>query len=348
MSGKKWVKIWFSIVIIITPLIVVLNFWIDPLWFFTHSHKLNTLQIDFDERLQKSIKLKYNQDLNDIDTLLMGSSRTTYYDQSKFGNLKIFNFAFSGAHPIEYKYYINYAKSLKGDEFANIILGLDFYGCGKSRDKNITPDYLSDLKRDQLYILSHYTSLDATQYSLTNIFRSLANRAGGRSYNRNNVVIADKQDPKKVEKRAASRSKTYWKNLEYDENYSKILKELKIQNSRSNFIVYTTPLSQPFLKVLYHDKKFKKYYFRWIKDMVAVFGKIYFFTLPSKLSENYAIYSKDGDHFYPDAVQNISNIITRRQDIKGFGVVITADNIDRILVDMENQIKNYDLNRTSQ
>lgn len=348
MNGKKWVKIWFFIVITIIPFIVVLNFFIDPLWFFTHSHRLNTLQVDFDERLQKSIKLKYNQDLNNINTLLMGSSRTTYYDQNKFGNLRVFNFAFSSAYPAEYKDYINYAKSLKGDEFANIILGLDFYGCGKSRDKNITPDYLSDLKRDQLYILSHYTSLDATQYSLTNIFRSLANRAGGRSYNRSNVVIADKQDPNKVEKRAASRSKTYWKNLEYDENYSKILKELKIQNPKSNFIVYTTPLSQPFLKVLYNDKKLKEYYVRWIKDMVAVFGKIYFFTLPSKLSENYAIYSKDGDHYYPDAVQNISNIIAGRQDIKGFGVVITSDNIDQFLISLEDQIKNYDSNHISQ
>jgi hypothetical protein len=346
MNGKKWVKIWFFIVITIIPFIVILNFFIDPLWFFKHSHRLNTLQIDFDERLQKTIKLKYNQDLKDINTLLMGSSRTTYYDQNKFGNLRVFNFAFSSAYPAEYKYYINYAKLLKGDEFANIILGLDFYGCGKSREKNEKPDYLSDLKRDQLYILSHYTSLDATQYSLTNIFRSLANRAGGRSYNRNNVVITDKQNAKKVEKRAASRSKTYWKNLEYDENYSKILKELKTQNPKSIFIIYTTPLSKPFLQVLYGNKKLKEYYFRWIKDMVAVFDKVYFFTLPSTLSENYAIYSKDGDHYYPDAVENISIIISGQKDIKGYGIIITKDNVDRVLIDLEKQIGNYDLNQT--
>jgi hypothetical protein len=346
MNGKKWVSFWFAIVATIIPFVVGLNFLIDPLWFFAHSHKLNTLQIDFDERLQKSIKFKYNQDLNTIDTLLMGSSRSTYYDQNKFGNLKVFNFAFSGAYPYEYKYYINYAKLLKGNEFTNIILGLDFYGCGKTKEKKDKPDYLSDLTKKPSYILSNYTSLDATQYSLTNIFRSIINRAGGRSYNRSNVVIADKQDAQKVEKRAKNRSREYWKNLEYDENYSNILRELKKQNKKSNFIIYTTPLSKPFLQVLYGNQKLKGYYFKWIKDMVLIFGKVYFFTLPNELSENYMIYSKDGDHFYPNATQNISKIISGQKDIKGFGIIITRDNVDDVLMDLDKQIENYDLNQT--
>lgn len=347
MNEKKWLKIWFSIVVIIIPAVVGLNFLIDPLWFYMHSHKLNALQVDFDERLQKSIKLKYNEDFNNIDTLLLGSSRSTYYDQNKFGNLKVFNFAFSSAEPYEYKYFINYGKSLKGKEFNNIILGLDFYGCGIAKNKNDKLGYLSDLDKRRSYILSHYVSLDAMQYSLTNIFRSITNHAGGRSYNRNNVVIADRQDAKKVEKRAKSRSKTYWQSMIYDENYSDILQDLKGQNKKTNFIVFTTPLSRPFLCVLYSDKKLREYYFKWIKDMVLVFDKIYFFTLPGELSENYTFYSKDGDHFYPEAVENISKIISSQKDIKGFGIIITKYNIDKVLIDLEKQIKNYDLNKTN-
>ena len=135
MNAKKWLKIWFGIIATAIPLIVGLNFFIDPMWFFPYSNKFNSLQVDFDERLQKSIKLKYNEDLENIDTLLLGSSRSTYYNQNKFGNLKVFNFAFSGAYPYEYKYFINYAKALKGDKFKNIILGLDFYGCGYKKKK---------------------------------------------------------------------------------------------------------------------------------------------------------------------------------------------------------------------
>lgn len=348
MSVKKWIKIWFYINTIAIVGIVSLNFFIDPLWFFSYSHRLNSLQVDFDERLQKSIKLKYNENLDNIDTLLIGSSRSTYYDQSKFGDMKVFNFAFSGAYPIEYKYFINYSKTLKGEEFKNIILGLDFYGCGYKNDKkekqNLT--YLSDLDRNQAYILSSYISLDALQYSLTNIARSITNHAGGRSYNRKNIVLADKQNTKKVEERAKTRSKTYWKNMKYNENYVNILQELKKQNTKTNFIIYTTPLSKPFLKVLYSDKKLKKFYFRWIKDMVFVFDKVYFFTLPNKLSENYTIYSKDGDHFYPEATENISKIISGQKDIKGFGIIITKDNIDKVLIDLKKQIESYGLNRT--
>lgn len=57
-------------------------------------------------------------------------------------------------------------------------------------------------------------------------------------------------------------------------------------------------------------------------------------------------YSKDGDHFYPEAVENISKIISGQKDIKGFGIIITRDNVDKVLIDLEQQIKNYDLNRT--
>ncbi len=346
MSRKKWIKIWLYVNTLAIVGIVSLNFLIDPLWFFSHSHKLNSLQVDFDERLQKSIKLKYNENLENIDTLLMGSSRSTYYDQSKFGNMKVFNFAFSGAYPYEYKYFINYAKSLKKNEFDNIILGLDFYGCGYKKDKKEKPDYLSDLDKNPLYILSNYMSLDASRYSLTNIAKSITNHAGGRSYNRNNVVLADKKNIKQVEERAKNKSKIYWKNMEYDENYSNVLQGLKNQNQKSNFIIYTTPLSKPFLQVLYGNKKLKEYYFRWVRDMVLVFGKVYFFTLPNKLSENYMSYTKDGDHFYPEAVENISKIISGQKDIKGFGIIITRDNVDKVLIDLEQQIKNYDLNRT--
>lgn len=341
MNRRKWIKTWIYANIIIIIGIIGLNFLIDPLWFFSHSHRLNNLQADFDERLQKSTKLKYNENLDQIDTLLMGSSRSTYYNQSKFCNMKVFNFAFSGAYPEEYKYFINYAKSLKKNEFDNIILGLDFYGCGKNKKKRDKIDYLSDLERKPSHILSNYVSLDALQYSLTNIVRSITNHAGGRSYNRKNIVIADKQNPKKVEERAKTRSKTYWKNMEYNANYVNILQDLKNQNKKSKFIIYTTPLSKPFLRVLYKDKKLKEYYFRWIKDMVLVFGKVYFFTLPNELSENYTIYSKDGDHFYPEVVENISKIISKQKDIKGYGIIITRDNVDKVLNDLDKQVKDY-------
>lgn len=346
MNEKKWIKIWFLTIMIIIPSAIGLNYLIDPLWFFSHSNKFNTLQIGFNERLQKSIKLKYNEDLRNIDTLLMGSSRSAYYNQNKFGDLKVFNFSFSDAYPYEYMYFINYAKALKGNEFKNIILGLDFFGSGKSKKIKENINYLSDLDKKSLYILFNYMSLDTLQYTLTNMMRSITNYTGGRSYNRNNVVMVDKKDSKEVERSAKRRSVRYWKNMQYNENYVKIFKELKYQNQKSNFIIYTTPLSQPFLHIIYHDKKLKDYYFKWIKDMVLVFDKIYFFTLPSKLSENYLNYSKDGDHFYPVVVENISKIISEQKAIKDFGVLITKDNVDEVLINLNKQTQSYDLNKT--
>ena len=188
----------------------------------------------------------------------------------------------------------------------------------RKKKKKEKPVYLSDLDKNPLYILSNYMSLDASKYSLNNIAKSISDHAGGRSYNRKNIVFVDKQNIKKVEERAYSRSKTYWKNMSYDENYVNILQALKNQNQKSKFIIYTTPLSKPFLRVLYKDKKLKEYYFRWIKDMIFVFDKVYFFTLPNKLSENYTVLSKDGDHFYPEAVGNISKNNFRAKRYKGF------------------------------
>lgn len=348
MNVKKWLKIWLYSMIISILSIVGFNYLIDPLWFFSHSHKLNTLQVGMNERLQKSIKLKYNKDLKNIDTLLMGSSRSTYYDENKFSNLKVFNFSFSNAYPDDYQSFINYAKALKGKEFKNIILGLDFFGSGTNKTKQEKIDYLSNFDKNSSYIFSNYMSIDTLQYSFTNMIRSMTNSTGRRSYNRSNIVIVNKEDSEKVIKRAKKRSKTYWekKKMEYNENYINILKDLKYQNQKSNFIVYTTPLSNPFLNIIYHNKELKEYYFKWIKDMVFVFDKIYFFTLKSELSKNYKNYSLDGDHYYPEAVENISKIISGEKSIKGFGFLITKDNINEFLVNLKEQIQNNDVNET--
>ena len=125
MSSKKFLKIVLGFSSLIILFIFVLNFIVDPLWLFNHSNKFNQKQGSYDERQLKSNYLYYNLKDN-FDGILLGSSRATYVDQNDFENMKIFNYSVGAIQPYEYKYYIDFAKKIKGKELKYIIIASDF------------------------------------------------------------------------------------------------------------------------------------------------------------------------------------------------------------------------------
>jgi len=83
------------------------------------------------------------------------------------------------------------------------------------------------------------------------------------------------------------------------QNSTKIPLLIKKSNKNSNFIVFISPLSQPFLDTISQDKRLRQYYFDWISTLIEVFEEVYTFSMPNKYVIDYHIYSLDGDHFYP-------------------------------------------------
>jgi hypothetical protein len=123
---KKWIKFYGILVIVSLLCIAGLNLFMDPFWTFSHSHKYNNIQKGTNERQQKANHIYFTT--RQYDSLLLGSSRTTYMDRNSFVNLEVFNFSASGMRPKEYYTYIDFVVNKTQQSIHNIIIGMDFFG----------------------------------------------------------------------------------------------------------------------------------------------------------------------------------------------------------------------------
>ena len=327
MKSKKWVISFILMSFFLIGSVGFFNYLIDPFNIFSHRNILNSLGIDFNERVQKSAYLKYNS-TQDYDAILLGSSRATFYNQKKFRGMNLYNFSFSGAMPVEYNSYLEFAKKNNSQAFTTIILGLDFYTFNNSYNKN----QFFKIGNKLSFFFKNYFSLDTMKYSIVNCKRSLFQTTGHRSYDRDNIVHSDKVNVDRVRFLSKSRSKNYYSTFkDYNKDYRNILKSLRENNAESKFIVYTSPLSKDFLDVIYQDEKLLKFYFIWLENMVSILDEVYFFTVPSEFSKNYATYSIDGDHFYPETGAIIADILTEDKNITDYGIIVTKDNLEQFI-----------------
>jgi hypothetical protein len=327
MKYNRWLK---SILISSTAVVLFvfsINYFVDPANFFSHEHALNKWRISFDERLQKTAYLTNKLNVDDVDTLLFGSSRNTYYDQSNFEGMSVFNYSVSNGNPKEYLTFLGYAKSLKGESFDNILLALDFVGYGLN-EKNDESNALLIENIQTSYFLTKYLSTDMFIHSLKTLKSSIFSIGTGRFYDRHNNAYMAHVDYQTTISTTQWRSKKYYLNMAFDDSYFLALKTLKAKNPESKFIVFTNPVGAPFLESIYSDPVLKEKYFHWVREMVFIFNEVYFFTFPNTFSENYMTLSKDGDHYYKDTLRIISKIVTSQQDIHGFGVLLTKENLD--------------------
>jgi hypothetical protein len=188
------------------------------------------------------------------------------------------------------------------------------------------------------YAIQNYFTIDATKYSLK--------IDSGRAYTRDNVVIAGTQPPEEVaKKRANKRAKRYYKYLVIDEtNFKNTITKIKNDNPNTNFYIYTTPLSKPFLDYIFSKNELQEAYFIWIKNLVKTFGKVYFTTYYNEWSLNYMKYSKDGDHFNPKIGKLITQFVSHENyndtsiDISKNIMLIDSGNLDECSQILKNNI----------
>jgi hypothetical protein len=340
MSSKKWLNIFLVLSFCSVGFVGLVNFVVDPLWIFDHSNRLNKLQSGFNERVSKTSYIKYHEDvLKDKDTLLLGASSSTYFDENKFPGYSVYNYSVSSFSPNEYEKFTNFAESVKKENFDNIMLGLDF---GLYFFHDDVPLNINDFNDHRiLFAVKKYLSLDMIRHSFVNIKRSLDNSTSHRAYTRNNIVRVDKLTEYEVKKIVDNSLEKYMKKSTVDPKYLSSLKSYKEKYSDRHFIVYTPPLAKPFLTKIYSDEKLKNSYIQWIRGITEIFGEIYFFTLPNEFSENYSTDSKDGIHYYPDSGEKIGRVIFNEKMKPNLGIILKRDNINQSLINLNKQIDEY-------
>jgi hypothetical protein len=340
----------FSITFIIITILTLgsvatFNFLMDPLWTFNHSHPYNDIQTVIDERQQKVNQIHYSP--FNYDTLLIGSSRSTYINPKDFHDMDVYNFSASDLSFKEYKSFIDYAKKEKGSSFNRIIIGVDFFKSSiPQSNKDLTLDNYIKKREEPLYRFQNLISLDVLEYSKKN-FR-LSKRdviVELRNYNRENTAFAKKiaketkvkQTEEKVQK---FRRVFYGKNYKYNTEFKQILMQLKTENPNTEFIIFTTPISTPLFSALVEEGQFKDYQ-RWLNDIISVFGGVYNFMYPNSITNNLDNYF-DGHHFYPNVGSLIASKISqpnKSEAPQDFGVYLTPDNFEKHMKEISDSVK---------
>lgn len=349
MSIKKWIKTWFSLLAVI-PIIALVNYYIDPFWTFSHSHKFNQIQKPFNERQQKTNDIYFNG-FEKYDGILVGSSRATYINQNHFGDMNIYNYAFNSSRPIEFKGYIDFAKELNGKELKYIVIGADFFGTKKpsvvkSQGAEI---YVNNVKS---FAYRYKTILSSTTFieSIKNIFSSIKGESRV-YYTRENLKykrdITDKKRFSRYKKNIKNRTYGFSdKKYKYDDNYIKTMQKIKDTNLNTKFSIYTSPIhANLLLSQLKNNPSRVDDYKRWLRELVEVFGEVHHFmdinSVTTKLS-NYP----DAEHFYENVGKFLANKISHQNSGNipdDFGIILDSSNIESYLVKFENKIKNYTL-----
>lgn len=309
---------------------------IDPLWFFSHENRWNGNQVGFDERQQKTNRALFGT--FDYNAILLGSSRSTYIDQRQFEGVRTFNFAVSGMRPVEYPAYLQFARQLQGKPLAQAFIGLDFFASSRNYSSGAAnPEQYFSTARRPFYRAEMLLSAD----TLKKARESVASRDKECDcYDRGNVKhlrrLSMEEHRELVQKDLAHFRKLYGDYV-YDERLPPLWKQLKSENSGTQFVIFTTPISAALFGELVKAGRLPDLE-RWLRDAVEAFGEVTDFMGVNSITIQDQRY-QDASHFYPAT----GDLIARRLsgsavDVpKDFGIRVTTTTLDMHIAQLRKQ-----------
>ncbi|UAT30398.1 hypothetical protein K7T73_17960 [Bacillus badius] len=343
-QAKQFIVIFFLPVILILSGIAAFNFYIDPYWTYGHNHSYNDHQISVDEREQKTNRV-YFQDFS-YDTIILGSSRTAYINQNRFRGMKAYNYSVNNMSIREYDTFLQFAEKQSTQKIKRVIIGMDFFKSSiqESEQPVSLRNYEEKVQR-RFYRARNLISLDLFKYALQNFQMSKNNEVSElRVYDRHNIAYAKKTNAAErlentEEKIERFRDEFYGRNYQYNPRYKEYLLLFKQRHPDVELIVFTTPISARLFQTLIEEGQLDDYE-RWLRDITSVFGGVYNFMYPNKVTLDLNNYF-DGHHFYPHVGDQIAARILKGPHVQNsaFGVYVTDATIDAHLKEVEQLAK---------
>lgn len=336
MNYKAWA---IKLLVILVTLIAGIggfNYWMDPMWMYGGAHQFNDVQDTINERQQKTNHIKFQP--FSPDTLLIGSSRSTYINQYKFEDMEVYNYSVANMSVKEYESYIQFAKENSDREIKTVIIGLDFFKSSlpESRAPLSIYPYASTL--DKPFVRwKNLISYDLTRYAYYNFIASIKNKPEFvRTYDRKNVAttfrLSEEEAAEELQKKIEKFTATFYGEYQYNPNYKNIMQNVIDKNPDTKFIVYTTPVSEPLFQALI-DSGAYPHYETWLRELVGVFGEVYNFMDINTVTKDTSNYF-DGHHFYPEVGTLIAHRLSMNNpaDVpEDFGKKISSNNIEEYL-----------------
>lgn len=330
---QKWIFFTLASVFFTLSFFVSINYFMDPLWTFEHEHKYNQFQRGRKERQQKSNALYFRS--ASYDTILFGSSRTTYMNQYKWDK-KTFNYSVSDMQPNEYNEYLNFAITKAKHPIKRVIIGLDFFGALTYAPLiSKEPKLILDEITQPFYRYKLLFSIDTLSYTNLNIQDYFKKSYGKYTYN-NIKTSSPKADTNRenYEKRIQGNIETYIRDRyskEYDENYKKDILNLITSHPDIEFVVFTTPVSSQHFNALLSQNLYQEYE-RWIKESVEVFGTINHFMYKNGITNNAHLYFQDSNHGYDTTYECLTNeMLKKDSECPKINMILNKENVENKL-----------------
>jgi hypothetical protein len=258
----------------------------------------------------------------------------TSFNQHDVVGYQAFNNAVSGMLSTELVEYVEFAKRHNSRPFKLIIIGLDFFssnanfrGFGNRETHSIFTSAESPW-----YKIKYLMTWDALRYSIRNIRLSFTELGSKPYYDRHNIVtvpVVSKSihDASVLRDLATFQNDFYGKSYQY-RDLRRTFRELTVQNPDSRFIVFVTPESALFWKMMLKDGLLDSY-LQWVTAIVDEFGSVYTFMGINDLTTNPDNFI-DAHHVYPHVSKQIlSRILNQPGTLQtNTGIVINRDTIE--------------------
>ena len=269
-----------------------LNLLVDPFNYFKHS-AVNIVSTTNERNVKlaflKNAPLKY-------DSVMLGSSRSSYINVQVFKNYKMFNLSVSGISIEEYLPYLRFFEQTQGVPKL-IILSLDFHATNENLVNRVDPNLALSHGNSKFKQLLEYIKLKTSHISLNMLFPIKLN-----DYYTREFIKKRSEEPKRLNEETIQGTIAYYNNYclrryTYDHKYGKYLKSIKDAFPQSKIIVIICPIHQSLFN-FQNEVVGKKIYVRWLYELEEIFNDIIDFNHEKEIVSNNMNFF-DPAHFYP-------------------------------------------------
>lgn len=305
----QYMAVMLGIAAILLSAIGVLNYLVDPLWFFG-GNKLESRNFPFDERTAR-IAHFVTSDRN-FDCYIFGASRVGMLNWHDFSGRNCFMVSFENASPSELIAYAEYVKRHAKRQPDLVIVGVDDTNFIDQVDAHDVAEPVRDDATPHFW--DYYFSADVAKWSLKTILDA-APKARYYGKDLTGRIRADagtlpilrlKLDPD--QKRRMS--------LENVPQYAKFRQLFP----KAHLVAFATPMASTRVKQ-YEQLGLLPFYLKALHATAAQFDEMYDFSIPSQFTANPKL-TYDGSHYQPAVYDMIAAAIQNHEP--SFGIMISG------------------------
>ncbi len=366
MNEKKWIKVWFTIIILI-PLVGIFNYVVDPYGFnnFITINRINS-EKNSNTMLTTRFKSKILENGN-FNTIMLGSSRVGVMNPEiidKYLGGKTFNLAYPGSVTEIHNKLFFYA--LKYNDIKNIIYGIDLLSFNESRVvKNDFQEFYELQKKienkEKISNFDLYLNIETFKKSMKLLIENILGTKETKIIYLSNGMRDHLHFIKELEngmfdfnKEVNKEIKHYYlpggmyKKYNFSYDYLEYFQKIIIFCRKNNIKVwvYIPPTYSDFFNALQPAGYFDE--FELFKNELVKITDFIDFTGNNTINKDKNNYW-DGAHLKQELTEVLMSKVFNDKSAKvpkDFGVLVTKDNIDEHLSNLRGQIDSYDLNKT--